>query len=239
MPGFGAERHLGPIGSAQQGGHNGTAGDCASTMTLGQWFEWTGDRWKQDSTGRAFSWCRVIAREMSENAKDGERATVRKRSFAAGVEAFARTDPSHAVTQDVWDSDPFMLGVPGGVVDLRTGKWAPADPELGITKLAAVAPTETADCALWKSFLLEACGGDPEVVEFLRRWCGYCLTGDTREHALIFLYGPGGNGKSVFLNTVSRIMGDYATTATMDTFTSSRGDKHPTELALLRGARMV
>lgn len=34
-------------------------------------------------------------------------------------------------------------------------------------------------------------------------------------------------------------MGDYATTAAMDTFTSTRGDKHPTELALLRGARMV
>lgn len=77
------------------------------------------------------------------------------------------------------------------------------------------------------------------MVEFLRRWCGYCLTGETREHALIFLYGPGGNGKSVFLNTISRIMGDYATTSAMETFTSSRFDKHPTDLALLRGARLV
>jgi phage/plasmid-associated DNA primase len=28
-----------------------------------------------------------------------------------------------------------------------------------------------------------------------------------QEHALIFVYGPGKNGKSVFLSTVSSIMG--------------------------------
>ena len=205
----------------------------------GTWFEWTGDHWKQDGTGLAFSWCRAVARELSATSRTAERATVSRKAFAAGVEAFARTDRAHAVQQDAWDADPFLLGVPGGVVDLRTGILRKADPALGITKLAAVAPAARADCPLWTSFLLEASGSDPEVVAFLKRWCGYCLTGDTREHALIFLYGPGGNGKSVFLNTISRIMGGYATTAAMDTFTSSKSDKHPTELALLRGARMV
>ena len=34
-------------------------------------------------------------------------------------------------------------------------------------------------------------------------------------------------------------MGDYATSAAMDTFTASQGDKHPTDLAKLSGARMV
>src|SRR4029453_4215088 len=62
---------------------------------------------------------------------------------------------------------------------------------------------------------------------------------DTREHALIFVFGSGGNGKSVFLNTVSGILGDYAVTAAMDTFTASKSDKHPTDLAMLRGARLV
>jgi putative DNA primase/helicase len=60
-----------------------------------------------------------------------------------------------------------------------------------------------------------------------------------REHALLFAYGPGGNGKGVFLNTVSRIMGDYARTASMETFTASATDRHPTDLAMLRGARLV
>jgi putative DNA primase/helicase len=68
---------------------------------------------------------------------------------------------------------------------------------------------------------------------------GYCLTGDIREHALFFIYGPGGNGKGVFLNTIVKVLGDYATTAAMDTFTASHSDKHPTDLAKLKGARLV
>lgn len=214
------------------------AGKLRFDHDAGRWFEWTGDRWKSDTTHLAYSHCRKVARDVSDKLKTSVKAIIRKASFAAGVERLARSDREHAVTQEAWDSDPMLLGCPGGAVELHTGKFKPADTKDGITKHAAVAPAEK-PCPLWIQFLDEATKGDQEMVEFLRRWCGYCLTGDTREHALIFLYGPGGNGKSVFLNTVSRIMGDYATTAAMDTFTSSRGDKHPTELALLKGARMV
>ncbi len=206
---------------------------------VGAWYEWTGDHWRIDRTDLAFSWCRRVARELSEGTPERVKERVRKRGFAGGVEAFARSDRAHAVRQDEWDQDPFILGVPGGAIDLRTGDALDPEPASGLTKRAAVAPSLVPDCPTWMRFLTEATSGDAGMIEFLRRWCGYCLTGDTREHALIFLYGPGGNGKSVFLNTVTRIMGDYATTAAMDTFTASRGDKHPTELALLRGARLV
>jgi len=57
--------------------------------------------------------------------------------------------------------------------------------------------------------------------------------------ALVFVYGLGGNGKSVFLNTVTGILADYAAVAAMDTFTASHTDRHPTGLAMLRGARLV
>ena len=65
------------------------------------------------------------------------------------------------------------------------------------------------------------------------------MTGDTREHLLVFIFGDGGNGKSVILNTVAWVLGDYATTAAMETFTESHSDRHPTDLAMLRGARLV
>lgn len=204
----------------------------------GSWYQWTGDRWIADSTRLAFSQCRNVARKISSQLPLKEQGPVRKASFAGGVERMARSDRVHAVTQETWDSDPWLLGVPGGVVDLRTGKFRNADQKDGITKHAAVAPAKK-PCPLWGRFLSEVTQEDEGLKQFLQRWCGYCLTGDTREHALIFLYGPGGNGKSVLLNTISQLMGDYATTAAMDTFTSSRGDKHPTELALLKGARMV
>jgi putative DNA primase/helicase len=77
------------------------------------------------------------------------------------------------------------------------------------------------------------------LIDFLQRVLGYCLTGSTREHALFFLYGTGANGKSVLLNTVAGILGDYHRTAPIETFTASAVDRHPTELACLQGRRLV
>jgi putative DNA primase/helicase len=167
------------------------------------------------------------------------RLSVNKTSFASGVERFARADPVFATTAEFWDRDPMLLGTPSGVVDLRTGRRRASRPEEGFTKSTAVAPADNADCPLWTRFLSEATGGDVEMIRFLRQWCGYSLTGDTREHALVFVCGPGGNGKSVFLNVLTGILGDYATTATMDAFIAAHGDRHSTDLAMLRGARLV
>ena len=162
-----------------------------------------------------------------------------KAATAAAVERFAQADRAFAVTSAIWDRDPMLLGTPGGVVDLRTGELRPAAQGDFITKLTAVAPAETADCPLWLQFLKEATGDDEKLIRFLQQWAGYCLTGDTREHALLFVYGPGGNGKSVWLNTIAGILADYAKNAAMETFTASQNDRHPTDLAMLKGARMV
>ena len=131
-----------------------------------------------------------------------------------------------------------MLGTPDGTVDLRTGELREPEPANGITRITAVSPAETVDCPRWLQFL-DQTFGDAELIRFIQQWCGYCLTGDIREHALVFGFGNGGNGKGVWLNTVAGIMADYATTAAMETFTASKFDRHPTELAMLRGARMV
>ena len=68
---------------------------------------------------------------------------------------------------------------------------------------------------------------------------GYCLTGSTQEHALFFLYGTGANGKSVFLDTISGVLGSYAKPAPMQAFTEQKMPQHETELAMLFGARLV
>ncbi|RJT36222.1 hypothetical protein D3227_21220 [Mesorhizobium waimense] len=203
------------------------------------WYEWTGSHWRPNKTKIAFHWARELARELAASTAGKAAAAVRKTSFAAGVERFVQADPEIAVTSEIWDADPFLLGTPGGTVDLRNGSLIEAHPADHITKLTAVAPSLTADCPLWLRFLDETTGADAGMVRFLQQWCGYCLSGDIREHALVFVHGSGGNGKSVFMNTVAGIMADYATTAPMDTFTASVGDRHPTELAMLRGARLV
>ncbi len=65
------------------------------------------------------------------------------------------------------------------------------------------------------------------------------LTADTREQAFFFIYGPSATGKTVFIWTVAVVLGDYAETTAAETFMASRGDRHPTELASLDGARLV
>jgi putative DNA primase/helicase len=203
----------------------------------GAWYEWVDTHWRLDETKLAFSWARHVCRQLAqERQKAGAMSTARQ---AAAVEKFAQSDRAFAVTSENWDRDNWLLGTPGGVVDLRTGQLREADRSDFITKLTAAAPAAVADCPLWLKFLREATDGDNDLIRFLQQWLGYCLTGDTREHALLFIYGSGGNGKGVFLNTVSKILGDYRCVAPMETFTASKNDRHPTELAMLRGARMV
>jgi len=205
----------------------------------GSWYEWTGAVWRQERTKLAFSWARQTCRELARQGSDKQQTQIAKAAFAAAVERFAQSDRVFAVTSETWDSDPWLLGTPGKTVELRTGELRPARQGDFITKQTAVAPAATPDCPLWLDFLNQATAGDDGLIRFLRQWCGYSLTGDTREHALMFGFGPGGNGKSVFLNTVAGIMGAYARIAAMETFTASQGDKHPTDLAMLRGARLV
>jgi putative DNA primase/helicase len=117
-----------------------------------------------------------------------------------------------------------------------------ADQEDFITKKTAVVPADPLrgdGCPLWLDFLNQATQGDQDLIRFMQQIAGYALTGDIREHALFFIYGPGGNGKGVFVNTITKVLGDYATTAAMDTFTASQSDRHPTDLAKLKGARLV
>jgi putative DNA primase/helicase len=209
---------------------------CHST---GAWFVWDGVSWTSNKTGAAFQWARELARKLAITQPDKVRYVTSKFSFAAGVERFARSDEAFAVTMDAWDSEPFLLGTPVGTVDLRTGRLRPSDPKEGLTKLTAVGPAATADCPRWLAFLEEAANGDQELIRLLQQWCGYSLTGDTREQSLLFVHGPGGNGKSVFLNVLTGILNDYAATAAMETLTASKWDKPTTDLAMLRGARLV
>lgn len=203
------------------------------------WFEFDGSRWKKDETRQVFEYIRLTCREYGSNLDANSRRTIGSTGFAAGVEKFASSDSAIAVAGDQWDKDPMLLGTPGGTVELGSGRLRAAQCADNITRMTAVIPAGAAACPLWLEFIRQACGRDSEVIRFLQVWAGYCLTGSVSEHALLFIFGPGGNGKSVFLNTLARILGDYTTLAPGEMFAAPFGDRHPTELAMLRGARFV
>jgi len=203
----------------------------------GAWYEYDGAIWRQHRTPLAFHYARELMRDMSSALQSP--GQFQKTKFAAGVERFAQSDPIFARTSDHWNNDGFLLGTPSGTVDLKTGKLRDSSPRDNINKAAAVPPAITSDCPIWCDFLNDATGGDHELVRLLQQIAGYSLTGDIREHALFFIYGPGGNGKSVYLNTITRILGDYAQTAAMATFEKSANNGIPADLAMLNGARLV
>jgi len=213
---------------------------CRWDVNCGAWFIWTGTHWRRDEGSLAFHWAKKLIRNHVGGMDPKARIAPGRAAFAGGVERFARADPALMATAETWDRDPWLLGSPGGTVDLHTGRLGPARREDYITRQTAVAPAPAGTAhPVWSRFLGEATRGDVALQRFMQQVSGYCLTGVTREHALFFVYGPGGNGKSVFLDVLRGIMGEYATVASMDAFTVSYGDKHSTDLAALAGARLV
>ncbi|MFN3076373.1 MAG: phage/plasmid primase, P4 family [Alphaproteobacteria bacterium] len=203
----------------------------------GKWLEWDGQRWRIDKTLKVYDLARLICRAAASTADADDAADIASARTAAAVEKLAKADRQHAATVEIWDTDPWLLNTPGGVVDLKTGNLLPHRREFYQTKITAVAPG--GDCPTWIAFLNRVTAGDRDLQGFLQRIMGYALTGVTRDHALFFAHGSGGNGKGVFLNTMTRLLGDYAAVAPMETFVATASDRHPTDIASLRGARLV
>jgi putative DNA primase/helicase len=204
--------------------------DLRYVAAWGKWFEWRDGCWREEKTLRAFDLIRKACK-----AQGIERGSMAK--MVGSVHTLARADRRLAATIEQWDADPWLLNTPDGVVDLRTGELRPHRASDYMTKITAVGPR--GDCPLFLAFLDKIMSGDQAMVAYLQRFVGYCLTGDTSEQAMAFGYGVGNNGKGVFLHTVSHIFGDYCAAAAIETFTESKTDRHPTELACLRGARLV
>ncbi len=201
-----------------------------------RWLVWDQSRWRPDGTVRVFGLARETCARAAALCNEPSKKIASAATIAA-VERLAQSDLRHATTPEDWDADPFLLNTPGGVVDLRSGQARPNLPADLMTKSTAAAPD--GDCPLWRNFLDRITSGDGELEAFLKRMAGYSLTGSVREHCLFFAYGKGANGKSVFLNTLANIADDYHVAAPVETFMASRNDRHPTELAGLRGARLV
>ena len=84
----------------------------------------------------------------------------------AAVERLALADRQIAATVDQWDSDPWLLNTPEGVIDLRTGRARPVPSDF-ITKETAVGPR--GDCPRFLTFLDRVTAGDDELIRYLQR----------------------------------------------------------------------
>lgn len=214
-----------------------------------KWYAWDATRWAWDDTGevhrRAKGTVRAIYHEAAEAEGDRSKALGRHalRSEAeariAAMVTLARSEPGIPVVPQQLDVDPWLLNVKNGTVDLRTGDLRPHRREDLITKLAPVAYDVNATCPRWLSFLDRIMDGNADVIDFLKRAIGYSLTGDVSEQSLFFPHGTGANGKTTLLDTILTLLGDYGKQAAPGLLTTKWGERHPTEIADLAGARFV
>lgn len=211
--------------------------DARYIAESGEWRIYRDKRWMVDKTLHVYDAVRRMVRASLEGAAPATRAKLSSAAAISAIERLARSDRRLAATIGQWDANPWLLNTPAGAIDLTTGKLLDAEREHYTTKMTAVAPG--GDCPLWKAFLAKATAGDAELQIFIQKMAGYCLTGITREHAMFLLHGQGGNGKGVLMNTLTGVQGDYAKVAPVDTFTASVGERHPADMAMLQGARLV
>jgi P4 family phage/plasmid primase-like protien len=212
-----------------------------------KWLIWDGKRWAPDDKKQVFDLSRKLCNDvLAEHFEAGamtpnQRATLRKRLGSAqtvyAVTKLAGNDQRyHAVTVAQLDSNPWELNTPGGVVDLQTGLVSPHDPAKLHTKITAAALT--GDCPQFMKILTRAQPNE-EIRKYVQRVFGYGMTGSSRDHALSFWYGSGRNGKGTIAHAFRHAMGDYGLEVGSELFMESHNDRHPTEIAVLRGARFI
>jgi hypothetical protein len=216
----------------------------------GKWFIWDGQRWVKDDIGQVYRLAKHTVRRMlaeSLEADGDDRPVLVKHALRSESEPrlrallnLARNERGMPVRVVELDSDPQLLNVSNGTIDLRTGLLREHRREDLITKLVPVQYDPAAACPLWLAFLEEVTGGNQDLLRYMQRAVGYSLTGNTVEHAVFLLYGTGSNGKSTFLESVRYLLGDYAQTAAFTTFMVSRQSSGPrNDLAQLQCARFV
>jgi putative DNA primase/helicase len=225
--------------------------DLRHVSALG-WLVWDGARFRQDDDGAADRRAQDIARDlfgeateaMLANDRDGKDllAFATKSSNRCGLESMLSVAASLegiAASHASLDRDPWALNVNNGTIDLRTGELRDHDRNDNITKLAPVDFDPDAAAPLWLRCLDRWMGGNANVIAFLQRWVGYCLTGDVREQVLVFHHGEGQNGKSKFIGAVQSMMGDYSIQGANGLLIVKQNESHPTEIADLRGTRLA
>lgn len=215
-----------------------------------KWIRWDGQRWEIDDGAAALREAMALHRRLWHEFADLEHATqsaeVIKFVKSSGSAARLNAAVALATSQECLrvglrdlDQHPYLFNVKNGTLDLLTGVLRPHDPTNLITQVADVEFHPGEGTGLWEQFVRSAMSGDEERVRFLQASAGLALSGDVSEQLLWCHYGRGSNGKSTFLTSLRKMLGDYAGDAPPDFLMMKNSDSHPTEIAALYGKRFV
>jgi putative DNA primase/helicase len=218
-------------------------------------FVWDGVRWAPDEMEKVREFARETIDKFNREAVKIEDNDRREKALQWANISRSKQRTDAMVTQvssfsdlkvplDQFDSPAtrWLLTVPNGVIDLRTGELQPHNPKHMITRMSFVPYDPHARDDRWERYLKTATDGDEDLIAYLQRAVGYTLTGSIREEILFMLHGPPASGKSTFVSAIQTVLGQYAYTTQAENLMHKRGragGPPKDEIASWRGARML
>lgn len=199
------------------------------------WYCWNGARWELGDT-QAFERMRstiefLKGEAAAERNPEGHEARMKsafefqKHAKIAAALKIAANDPRIRVDGARFDADCRLLGVVNGTLDLNGPKPRLIEParEHLISMCAGTSFNPIARAVLFEAVISRACRGDKSLIALCQEIAGAALLGRPLRQEVIFIYGPSNTAKSLFIETVHDILGDYATTTKASLLLRHRG----------------
>lgn len=185
-----------------------------------------------------------LSKENDENRRKDLARNIKHISSNSGKEAMLKEAMHLGIIPTVnsdYDKDVFLLNCFNGVVDLKSGKLLDHDKTFMLSKCTNVKVDLENEPTRWIQFLHEIFNESKDLVDYIQVALGYTLTGSTKEQCFFQCYGDGANGKSVFLDIVYKMLGDYALNAQVESILAKGNSNNgaSSEIARMNGARFV
>lgn len=218
-----------------------------------RWMYYKDGVWVYDDCGAVFSAADVILERMKTELKtwaehedgkflqDYQKHMKKTRSNAAKTAMVREFQHIVPISPSDLDTHKSLVNTQNGIVDLDTGTTVPHNPKMYMTRMLGTSmPVNPKKPVLWLRFLDDIFGDDKELIRYIQKSIGYCLSGLTSEQCVFFLYGNGRNGKSTFLEIIRAILGEYATNIQPESImVKNSNNSANTDIARLKGARLV
>lgn len=149
-----------------------------------------------------------------------------------------RNDGGLDIPSSAFDSHPFLLNVKNGVVDLADGSLLAHDPDLLLRRQVGLNFDPEAKAPRWEAFL-ERVMPSADMRDYLQRIVGYTISGSTREQVVFFHVGPPASGKSVFVDVLSSMLGEFAGVIPSSTLLNKKVEQHPADIMSMEGRRLL
>ena len=186
----------------------------------------------------AFSEAQRRSFEKYERAETYRKYAIKRRDSKYISAALKEARPMIQIEQRILDADEFLLNLPSGTCDLRTGAVREHNAQDYITKQTAVDPSGDG-MDVWEDALQTFFQGDADLIRYVQEIVGLAAIGKVYIEALVIAYGEGRNGKSTFWNTIARVLGTYSGNMSADTLTVGCKRNVKPELAEAKGKRMI